>query len=237
MIKEAELMAYLDGDLPAKRREEVEKAIARDERLRQVVADEWKVRHAVGECYDPVLDEDVPERLMRLFATRTGPAVEAPAKFWSGLQKWRWDFAVPLAASLVLGIFIGNIFGNGDGPGEVGSVQQVDDPVMLALDTQLSSTQTADRPVQIGISFSNHDGQLCRTYETSDATGVACRAGDEWRLRLYAPREAGRSGQFAQANSASALVMGMVQEMVAGDPLNAREEQEARDAGWKIGAD
>lgn len=237
MIREAELMAYLDGEVTAKRREVIAEAIAGDGVLRQVLQDEQKVRDAVGQCYDPVLNEEVPERLTRLFAARANSGVNMPAKSSIGFEKWRWDFAVPLAASLVLGIFVGTIAINNDDSSIAETVEQLDSSVTLALDTQLSSTQSADQPVQIGSTFSSHDGRVCRTYQTTDTTGVACHDGDQWHLNFYASRESGRLGEYQQANSASAIVMSSVQEMIAGDPFDAREEREARDSGWKIGTD
>lgn len=233
MISEAELMAYLDGDLTGERREEIEKAIANDERLRLILQDEQRVRIAVGQSFDPILEEKVPERLTGLIAKRAVSNTTRPVYPWFGLGEG--GFALPIAASLMFGIFMGMMFNEGSSSRSKEMFNQLDSSVVLALDTQLGSAQTGDQPVQIGSTFNSHDGQLCRTYKTTDATGVACNENGQWRLKLYAAREPGRPSQYEQADSASSVVMGFVQEMVAGDPLDAQEEREARDAGWKSG--
>jgi hypothetical protein len=230
MITEEKLMAYVDGEIPAGEREAVEAAIAGDDRLKKALAGEKRLRRALAELYGPALEEELPESLTRLLGPHENrvvplkkPSVTSPV--------WGWGSLAAMAASLVLGVFLG--FGLDRVPSEEDEAGlRVEGQLATALQTQLASTQSPAAPIQVGISFIGPDGQPCRTFESSEAAGLACRSGENWQLRLLAPGGNSRRSEYQQAGSASSLVMSSAQELIVGEPMNARQERQARDAGW-----
>jgi anti-sigma factor RsiW len=93
-VSEADLHAYVDGQLPADRRAEVESAIAADPAVKERVACYLAINRLVRGRYDPVIYEAVPNRLIFAAKGRWRSAANA-AKFYG------------MAASLLLGIGIG----------------------------------------------------------------------------------------------------------------------------------
>jgi hypothetical protein len=140
-----------------------------------------------------------------------------------------------IAASLVLGLFIGQTVSEPDtGAGTLMAVP--DEQLALALETQLASTQSPADPVQIGVTFIGQDGQPCRTYEAPGSAGLACRSGADWQLKLVAPATGPRNSQYQQASSSSELVMRNAQELLLEGPFDSEREKQARDAGWSLKA-
>jgi hypothetical protein len=234
MITEEQLMAYLDGALLPDQAGKVSTALSQDPDLRKLMEDELAVRQSVALAYAPVIAERVPDRLMRPFK-RSAPKANTRWFGRSFMQGWNVRTALPAAASLALGLFLGgSLFSTSTSPPSNGFAS-LDPAVVKALDEQLVANQTLQDQVQIGISFTSLDGSVCRTYQNASHAGIACRAGEQWQVRLLAKVETGRPGEMQQANSATALVMGVAQDMILGEPMNGWQEQTARDAGWQTG--
>lgn len=236
MVGDEKLMAYVDGELPADERERIRAAIAQDESLQKAVAGEELLRRKLAELHSPVLEEDVPGRLTHLLESRQGslPPLRGSslAKSGPGAPTRWWKNVTAIAASLVLGLFLGQALSDpaGDESGPVAAVAQ--GQLAKALETQLASSQTPADPVQIGATFIGRGGHPCRTYETSASAGLACRSGGEWRLKLIAPGAGTPSTEYQQAGSSAELVMRSAQELLAEGPMGAEQERQARDAGW-----
>jgi anti-sigma factor RsiW len=98
-VTDAELNAYVDGQLDASRVAAVEDALARDPALAAWVADTRRHNAALRDALDPWLAEPIPERLI---AAAAGPADKAsgPARRW--LMP-----AFAAAASLLVGLGTG----------------------------------------------------------------------------------------------------------------------------------
>ena len=104
----------------------------------------------------------------------------------------------------------------------------------LALDKQLASNQRHEDPVQIGVTFKARDGNYCRSFTLREAktAGLACHANGEWQVASTAAAEI-PAGQMQQAGSAMpAAVLAAIDARIAGDALNATDEDVARLAGW-----
>ncbi|WP_126173940.1 anti-sigma factor family protein [Altericroceibacterium xinjiangense] len=231
MITEEQLMAYVDGELAHAERERVERAMAEDVRVRDAVAREKQLRQELSGLYDPALEEEVPERLAGLLRGAERRVVPIRKSAPASRIPHRGQFAA-LAASLVLGLFLGIGVDGLTGGRSVTTAFLPQDQLSRALDVQLASNQGPDAPVQVGISFVGPGGQPCRTFESAEVSGLACRSRGEWRLELIAPGEQSPGLEYQQAGSASALIMSSAQELLTGEPMNAREEKAARDAGW-----
>lgn len=97
-ITDADVNAYVDGQLALSRAPAVEDAIARDPALAARVAELRRQSASLRDAFDPWLAEAPPERLVA--ATAGAPATRSRAPRWLG-------GALAAAASLVIGIGAG----------------------------------------------------------------------------------------------------------------------------------
>lgn len=236
-IDEEMLVAYADGELEAKARAEVERALASDVGLRARLERQQRLRARLAAHYGPVAEEEVPDRLTDLLGGgQEDEKVVDLAAARARRSRPLWQTVTALAATLVLGLFAGQMLPRGgSGPFAVQDGTMVARGALAeALDTQLASAQPQDAATRVGVSFEAADGRLCRTFESAAASGLACRGHESWQLVMTAPGAApAEGGAYRQAGSGNMLVMQAAQEMMAGEPLDAEGERRARDAGWR----
>lgn len=224
------LHAYLDGELDAETAREVEAAIAGDAALRGELEAQRRLRDRLSAHFDPALDEPVPERFRALLE----PKVVDLAAARESRRARTWLMPMAMAASLVLGLALGQLVPRGGGEfGTADGAIVARGPLAEALDTQLASAQPAEAATRIGVSFARADGTLCRTFASAGTSGLACREGDDWRMVATAAAGAARRGDFRQAGSDSPIVLQAAQELMTGEPLDEAAERRARDAGWR----
>lgn len=236
------LMAYVDGELDPAAADHVKKAIAADPGLKAQAESARALRNRLRQAYAPVLDEPIPDRLLRaarapgtdetvhtLRPARGAIAGQSPRR---RLPRW-----AALAASLFLGVLLAPLFSPTDGLG----VDLAQGPPVAAgnLAYALENQLAADEPtagVSIGISFRSHNGEYCRTFSTSapaPLAGLACRETGGWRLSAIATA-ASPSGEFRQAStSLPPAILAEVDGLLDGDALDARQERRARATGWQ----
>jgi len=230
------LMAYADGELDATTRAAVEAAMAADPAVAQRVARHLELRRRLSGAFVSVLEEPVPGRLLAAAralpsAPPVTPARRAPVPRRSWLE---WG---ALAATLVLGVLLGAWWLQRPG-GDLG----LRDGQLIAagqlaqsLSQQLASTQPRDARLRVGISFRSRAGSYCRTFvlrDPSELAGLACREPDGWRIRVF-EAVAAAHGTYRQAGSGlPPPVVAAVDELIEGEPLDARAEAAARDRGW-----
>jgi anti-sigma factor RsiW len=201
------LMAYADGELDLVARAEIEAAMAVDPEIARSVERHRALRGRVQAAYQGVLDEPVPAQL---------------ANF--------------VAAPVTLGLFVGAFLLRGpEAPyveSDAGLVARGE--LAYALTGQLASDAGAGE-VRVGISFRERGGAYCRTFRLQrDAplAGLACRTDEEWRLQVLAAA-APEEGEVRGAAAMPMAVLQAVDAVIDGEPLDARAEAEARDAGWQ----
>jgi negative regulator of sigma E activity len=234
------LMAYTDGELDPATRAAIEAAMAVDPALAQRVAQHQALRSRLRSAFDPVLSEPIPERV--LAAARGAAAPAQPARVIplrrTPTARWSWPQLGALAASLVLGVLLGPWLLRTPAPLVTrDGVLLAGDALARALSQQLASTQPADAPVQIGVTFRSRTGDYCRTFvlhEKSALAGLACHEHGAWRLEALAASEATREtgGYRAAASALPPGVAGTLDTLIAGEPLDARAEAAAREHGW-----
>ena len=234
------LMAYADGELDAATRAEIEAAIARDPELARAVERHRAMAARIRHAYAGVLEEPVPERLAALAEKSAGlPVGDLAAKRIKrrgGAARWRVPQWVAVAATLVVGIFIGVlILREPAAPyDDVGGVLVARGALDEALTTELAS-RPGKSGVSIGISFRNREGAYCRTFhlqQDEPVAGLACRSGDQWQMRVLAEAPA-QGGEIRGATAIPLAVLKAVDAAIAGEPLDAAAEAAARDAGWR----
>jgi hypothetical protein len=245
-FSEETLMAYADNELDAQTRTAVEAAMAADPEIARRVAQHKALRGKVRLAFDNVINEPTPQRLVKTArgtptregTTREGNVIplrrKAPQR--RGVPLW-----VSIAASLVIGIVIGQAMLHGSGSTTITSRdgQLLASGVLAhALSAQLASAQTDQNPVQIGVSFKSKAGDYCRTFAVHESTtlaGLACRQHDDWHVQVLAQTTPTTQSAGAYRQAASEIpksVLQSVDDNIAGDPLDAHAETAARDKNW-----
>lgn len=212
-VRLARTLAYIDGELSPGERAAFEAELADDPALAAQVGVHRGLAARVAGAYAPVLDEPVPVRL-RL------PPSAVNDRGRSRLPTW-----AALAASLVVGVLAGRLAMPEPDPMTVrGEIDRV-------LTTALAS-ETG--PVRVGVTFRDRAGHWCRTFESAPdrLAGLACRRDGRWRLQVaVAWRPA--AADYRQAGSGADLaILTGVDQLRAGETLDAAAEKSARDAGW-----
>lgn len=237
-IGDETLMAYADGELHGARREALERALAEDAELRRRLAAQLQLRSRIAGHYAPVAEEPVPERFAAMIRQSAagndnqGGVVDLAAARAKRRPLAAWRNMAALAATFVFALVLGQAMPPviGGGPVAVADGTLVARGALeAALDEQLAADQGETR---IGISFAAADGRFCRTFDGAAMSGLACRGGAGWQIVATAPGSRA-AGEYRQASSGSALVLGAAQEMMAGEPLDAEGERRARDSGWR----
>jgi hypothetical protein len=242
-FSEDTLTAYVDGEVDARTREQVEVAIRSIPDVARRVAAHRALRSTLRAGFATVLEEPVPAHLTAL--VRSSAVVSQPGQVLpfraKSARRPAWVQWTSLAASFVLGVVVWHFGAQMYSP-ELISENHGDlvasGALAKALTAQLASQQSPTAAVQVGISFRSKQGSYCRTFrlqETAGAAGIACHENDRWAVQVLA-RDGSTSqpqSQYRQAASAlPATVLRAVDESIAGDPLDATAEAQARANGW-----
>lgn len=243
-------MAYADGELDAQMRVDVEAAMAVDPQIAQEIARHRELRANLRSAFGGVLGETMPEHL--LATARTAPASNSsriaeiteitpatPARRDAIKQRWSWPEWGAIAASLLLGVIAARAPWSTDSAGFI-----VAENGRMIASGVLASALTRqpggahDSPVQIGVSFRAKSGEYCRTFavrEGDTLAGFACRDAENWRVHTLAQSEPGNSGtQYRMAGTAvPPIIVQAVENVMAGDALDAAGEAAALQRGWK----
>lgn len=235
------LMAFVDGELGASERADLERAMAGDAELQARVAQMQAQRRRVEAAFAPVLAEAVPDRLAGLLApapaTPAAPVVDLAAAREVRATARRampgWAAWGGMAASVVLGVVIGLQFAGGNSDiGLRGDKLVAGGAVDRALSGQLASASAG--PVAVQLTFVDRSGAYCRTFSTGAIAGLACRENGQWTVQTVAATERAAEGTMRQAaSSLPRAVLDAVDERIAGDALDAERERAARDQGWR----
>jgi hypothetical protein len=225
------IAAYVDGELNLVAAKRIENAISTDPELAKAIEQERALRARLARHFDPVLDERVPDELTALLSGNVeslNDRQSARAARWLRPSPVQW---ATMAASLAVGVMIGSTALNRDTGyvrdqrGEIVASGELAD----ALNTQLASTQGSNPVIRIGTSFAAKDGGYCRTFESAALDGIACTAGNEWKLRQTLSGDG--VSEYRQA-SAGALAEAAA-AMMSNEPLDAAREAAAIENGWQ----
>lgn len=228
-IDAATRMAYVDGELDEIARRRVERAMADDPALAEAVGRDRALRETLQARFAPYADAPVLDRFVAMLDTKVAPISAAPHGLKPAFGPRRWMQGAAIAATLVLGIAIGQQ------AGDSGPVTTHDGALIAqgwlasALDTQLASIQPSNAPIRIGLTFRSTDGTICRTFDGRRLQGIACHDDDRWTLVRTVVGE--RSSTYRQASSDT--LANAAQGMMSGTPFSAAAEIAARDKGWR----
>jgi len=241
------LMAYADGELDLVARAEIEAAMARDPAIGRAIERHRALASRVQSAYRDVLDEPVPERLVKLVSGTAATSVVDLAARRAAREEartviggWRIPQWAALAASVAVGLFVGVLLMRGpSAPYEESATGLVARGELdAALTTRLASTSDESN-VRIGISFRDRGGAFCRTFHMqreAPLAGLACRSGEEWQVRVLAAARA-HQGELRPAAAMPMAVLQAVDASIEGEPFDAATEAAARNAGWQEPSD
>jgi hypothetical protein len=230
------LMAYADGELDAETRRAVEAEIAVDPQVAQEIERHRAMRADVSGAFAGVLDEPVPDRLLRAAKKTATKAGQQPRRQWS------WPEWTSIAASLLIGVLAGRaMLPQSDGQGGL-ITAGLDGRVIAsgalaqALSEQLSSQDGTD--IDIGLSFRTKSGEYCRTFgarAVNPVVGFACRDAEVWRVDMLstAPRTESGGAYRKASTQLPAPVVQAIAERMRGEALDADEEAVARQRRWR----
>lgn len=236
-MKDEILLAYVDGELSAAERAEVEAALAADPALAERVARERALKAMLSRAYDPVLDDPVPERLSAAAAPRANPGANVVDFSAARNARPRWTIrewgamAASLAGGLILGFGMLNatnsdiVVASGDGMHARGALAQ-------ALERQLAS-DGVQGDIAIGLTFRARDGFYCRTFSAHDTAGLACRDDTAWRIETATHHERASGDIRMAASDTPPSVLAAASAIIEGETLDAETERSARDSGWR----
>ena len=245
-ITEEMLIAFADGELDPRDRETVMRAVAADPELGQKLAAHQRLRTRLSEHFEPLTEEPVPDRLKALLVQKPGSEddnVVSLASVREGrkgkVERERrngwlpgWGNFAAIAATLVLGLAVGQSMNDGSPVGIRGSGLVAQGNLAKVLDTRLASAQEPDPETRIGLTFRSKGGEICRTFDGAAMAGLACREAGRWRLEQLLPG-ASAGSDYRQASAADPRIAASVQGMIAGVPFDAQAEKAALDEGWQ----
>jgi hypothetical protein len=139
-----------------------------------------------------------------------------------------------MAATLAIGIVAGTMLpSTGEAPvvrenGVLVASASLED----ALYTRLASAP-ADHGPQIGLTFRDKSGDLCRSFTDDELSGLACRSGSDWKIRGLFQGGSNPAGDYRMASAGDPRLGAMIDEQIEGEPFDAAAEKAALDKGWR----
>lgn len=242
------LLAYADGELDAEMRAAIAAAIAEDPEVAAAVAMQVAQRQdeqlGAGDSPSP---EPVPDRVVEAVREKIEnsgaplAAVDTASASTGTGERTRWSPShwSAIAATLVLGVIIGRLAFPEDtdmfvtNQGRMTAQRELD----AALMTQHGGAFDRETGIRVGVSYVAKSGNYCRTFTVNKENmlaGLACRREETWRIDALTRSNANGSGTYRMVNAeVPALILGIVENTISGDPLDADQEAEARENGWR----
>lgn len=228
--------AWLDGELDGEEAAAMGAKVAADPRLAKLAEQHRALASRLRCAFSTVAEAPVPKRLSAAFSAPQ-PAVIDLAKTKREREGYR-PKSLPqwaaMAATLVLGLFVGLMVREpGAGPvdlkgGGIFAAASLDH----ALDTQLAGAP-GDGDLRIGLTFRDQSGSICRSFTGPEASGLACRDGERWRVRGLFGAPEGQSGEYRMAAGIDPNLAALIDSAMAGEPFDAAQERAARQQGWR----
>lgn len=231
MIDDEQFFAWLDGELGGEEADRVARIVAASPELTARAEQHRLLADRLRGAFYPVMQDSVPPTFQSAeiidFGARSATQDQRRKIF--GIPQW-----AAMAASLALGLVVGGQFGGGvDSPIAVQGGQLVAAASLdQALETRLASAAD-ESSSRIGLTFRDTQGRICRSFTTDAASGLACRDGDQWRLRGLFPSGEGQAGDYRMAAGADPRLASLIDEAISGEPFDAAQEKAALERGWR----
>ena len=204
---------------------------------------------SVLDLFNKTSADKAEDNVVSMISDRAGAAPRVHAGVLQRFSSAQWPTAIAASLALVVGFGVGQI---GDGaPGaapamQIAGVIAEDSPVFSILETGASAEMHlagADGALSVEpvLSLQRADGVFCREYFISDASArfhnVACKENNQWSVKFAvniptAENSVG-DGYITASAQSNALVADYIDRVIAGDALDAENEQNAISSGWK----
>ena len=230
MTDQEEFFAWLDGELDSETAARVEARVAADPDLAEQARAHRALALQMRGAFDPVMAAPVPDRIGAPPDNFAAARDRRAARPVSRTTQWG-----AMAATLALGIGLGNVVGGG---GQTSPVAVEDGRLVAAADlAQALDTQLASAPAgagaRIGLTFRDKAGSVCRSFTDGGASGLACRADGDWKIRGLFQQGTGEQGEYRMAAGNDPRLASLIEESIAGEPLDATAERKAQELGWR----
>lgn len=237
-IDDEKFFAWLDGELDPAEAAAVAAEVAADPRLNQMAEQHRAFGQHLRDVFEPVASEPVPERVREAVKPRPSAVIDFGSRSrdrdrraaWSPVPQW-----AAMAATLVVGVLVGSTLLGERGASPVKirgdkiyAAAELDD----ALERQLASAGP-DSEVRIGMTFRDRAGAICRSFSDARSTGLACRDGDDWRLKALLAAPEGQSSDYRMAAGTDPALAALIESTMTGEAFDAGQEQSAKASGWR----
>ena len=229
--------AWLDGELGPDDAAEMEARVAADEGLSRLAEQDRALRATLSGAFETVVQKPVPDGLLAA-ANRTDQSAEVIDFAGKREDRQARRTAVPqwmaLAASLAVGVLIGSTVLNQAASGPVSQQSgnlYAAGALSEGLDKHLASAP-APGSVQIGTTYRDKSGAICRTFTVERSSGLACRDQGLWRLQALLASPAESATQFRMAGGIDPALADIIASNMVGEPLDAAAERAAMEAHW-----
>lgn len=245
---DAQLSAYLDGELPAAEAAALENALETDTVLQSRLERLGAVDRLLTPAFDEIADGPAPDAVLALLkenepVTEQPPNTASNVVLFPSARRFFGQHGLPMAAAASIALVAASVL----------SPQQPTGSSMLALSEgtelrQFLEQQPSGERVAIGdgqeaevvLSYAQASGSFCREFALYDRTqtvqAVACNQDGSWALQVAefsGPIQT--DGQsYATASSAGAALEAFVDETMASDALSTEQEAELIRRGWKV---
>lgn len=233
MSDEEEFFAWLDGELDGEAAGRVAARVSASPELTAKARQHRTLAAGLRDAFEPVIEADAPPpsfqdaRIVDFSKTAAGRQLRRPA-----FPQWA-AMAATLAAGLVVGAIVGSRAGM-DSPVAMERGQLVASAGLeQALENGLASSPQG-AGARIGLTFRNSSGRICRSFSEARAVGVACRENGDWRIRGLFQGADGQTGDYRMAAGDDPRLAALIDEIIAGEPLDAAQEKAARDRNWQL---
>jgi hypothetical protein len=237
MTADDKFFAWLDGELDGAEAAEVAARVAGDPELSALAEQHRAMQARLKGAFDSVAAAPVPRRLEELASSQTSTVVDFASRRPrarpgpSPLPQWAM-----MAATLVLGLFVGTLVPGGGTQSPVrmqGGAIYATAGLQKALDSELASAPS-DGPVRVALTFRDRSGSVCRSFTGGEASGLACRDGERWKLRGLFPAGEGQGGDgYRMAAGMDPALAALIDSTLEGEPMDAAQESEAKARGWR----
>jgi hypothetical protein len=242
MIDDAQLIAWLDGELTPDAAKMVAAAVAKDPDLAARAAAHRALSDRLGSGFSALLEQPLPQRLMEAAGGSGVVDLERARNLRTPAAiKTRHLSLPPWAriAAIVPVVFAAGYVTHLAAPKGIlsdrGGELVATGKLAHALDTQLASSPTGVQDPgapRIHLSFRARNGQICRTWTAERQSGIACRAGEAWTIAATAARSS--DGElYRMASAGDPGLLATMDALVAEGPFDATQEARLRAAQWR----
>lgn len=231
-----DVVAYVDGELPADRAKLIADACASDAELAGRVNQLRESRDVLKKAFAAKLSEPVPDRLLAVL--RESPSAKVVAMPARAARSRVW-IPMALAASVVAAITVTLLWKEASSPSS--SIALIDDRFLQhPLDTSVSGETQRIEGIEVmpTASLVDAQGRYCREYEATTSTqkvrAIACHDAERGWVTQVATRDAaapaaGSSDEYQPASGASE---DLTKALGGVTQLTPAEEQSAIANGW-----